>query len=98
MPLGTENRDERFRINAPRFAPRLDRGESSERAGVGVLSEAVLVIRVNPVTFPAKHAAKGEANAAGGQIKQVRGVNVQVQCSEFRRKNIPGVQPRELKP
>ena len=63
MPLGTENRDERFRINAPRFAPRLDRGESGEATGVGVLVEAVLVIRVDPVTFPAKHTAKGEPHA-----------------------------------
>jgi len=64
VPLGTENRDERFGINSPRFAPRFDWAESN---GVGVLSEAVLVIRVDAVTFPAKHTAKGEANAARGQ-------------------------------
>ena len=96
MPLGTENRDQRFRINAPRFAPRLNSLDRAEKAGVNVLVEAILIIRIDPVTFPVKHTAKGEANAAGRQIKQVCSVNVQVEGGEFRRKQIPAVQPREV--
>src|SRR6202035_4305308 len=42
------------------------------------------------------HAAKGERKAARGQTAKVRGVNVQVQCGEFRRKQVLGMQPREV--
>src|SRR5207249_6672500 len=91
--LGTGRRDERCRISSPRFAPGLDRVEGD---GVGILSEAVQVIRIDPVTFPAKHTTESQPYAAGRQIKQVSGVNVQVQCGEFRRKQLPRVQPREV--
>src|ERR1051325_10895936 len=93
VPLWAENRNECFRINPPRFPPRLHR---EERRGVGVLSEAVLIIRVDAVSLPTKRADKGEPYTAGGQIKQIRRVNVQVQRGEFRRKQVCGLQPHKV--
>src|SRR6266542_886793 len=81
-----ENWNERFRINRPLFAPRLD---LADHGAAGDRSEAILVIRIDRVTFPAKHTAEGKPNAASGQIKQVRSVNVHIQCRELHRKQVP---------
>src|SRR2546430_7876085 len=93
LELGSKKGNQLSRISPPLFPPRLDRGD---RGDVEVLSEAVLVIRIDRVTFSAKHTAKGKPNPASGQIKQVRSVNIEVQCGELRRKKIPAVQPREI--
>src|SRR5207249_7125212 len=73
VKLGAENWNERFRINRPLFAPSFSRGDPADTS---VLLKAVLVIRIDSISFPAKHAAEGESNAACGQIKQVGGINI----------------------
>ena len=73
VKLGAENWKERFRINRPLFAPSFNR---LDPADTSVLLKAVLVIRIDSISFPAKHATEGESNAACGQIKQVGGINI----------------------
>jgi hypothetical protein len=77
FPLRAENRNERFRINPPRFAP-------SRNVRYTVL-DAGLVVHLDVVAFTVKRAAKSQAHAACGQIKQVGGVNVQVQRGQLAR-------------
>src|SRR5439155_24961485 len=51
---------------------------------------------IDGVFFPAKPAAKGQPDPACGQIKQVGGINGQVQCRELRGKQISCEVRREI--
>ena len=73
IPFGTENWNERFRIDRPRFAPTLN---GLDPPDAGILLKAVLVIGIDSESLPLPCAAKGESHAACGQIKQVGSVNV----------------------
>ena len=84
--LFTENWNERFRIDTPLFAPGPNRVNSADAQ---FLLKAVLIVRIDTVLFPAKHAAEGQPNTTCGQIKQVGRVDVQVQCRELRGKKVP---------
>ena len=93
VPLGTENRDKRLRIDSPRFAASV---HYLEHADAEVLSETVLVIRIDMISFPREYAAEGQPYTARWQIKQVGRVNVQIQCGELGRKQVLGVQCRKV--
>ena len=86
IPAWAENWNARFGIDVPLFPTGVNRVYSADAQ---FFLKAVLIIRIDSILFTAKTAAKGQPNAARGQIKQIGRVNIRVECGEFGGENVP---------